>query len=89
VCEPSGEARQNGDIFIAVAAAIGTALKPVKESDVKKAAKVKAKIAFHPFKKDTGHDIDAETFAEATTGSIVQGSRLLWLKHVETASVTA
>ena len=34
VCEPSGDARQNGDIFIAVAEAMGAVLKPVKDSVV-------------------------------------------------------
>jgi len=89
VCGPSGEARQNGDIFIAVAEAMGGALKPVKDADVKKAAKMKTKTAFHAFKKDAGYDIDAEAFAGDTTGSIIQGSRLLWLRQVEAASVTA
>ncbi len=89
VCGLSGEARQHGDILIAVAGAMGGALKPVKDADIKKAAKVKTKTTFHDFKKDAGYDIDPEAFMGQTTGSIIQGSRLLWLKERETASVIA
>jgi hypothetical protein len=61
----------------------------VKETEVKKAAKAKAKSAFHEFKKDAAHDIDAEAFTEDITRAVFQGSRLLWLKEVETAAVAA
>jgi NADH dehydrogenase/NADH:ubiquinone oxidoreductase subunit G len=87
-CEPAGDARQNSDIFIAVAEAMGASLKPVREADVKKAIKTKAKVVFSSFKKDSGYEIDAEKFMEESNKSIVNGSRLLWLKETEQA-VTA
>lgn len=88
-CEPAGEAKQNGDIFVAVAEAMGSALKPVKEAEVKKAAKVKAKAVFSAFKKDAGYDVDAEAFMQETNKTMVNSSRLLWLKELETCAVTA
>jgi predicted molibdopterin-dependent oxidoreductase YjgC len=84
-CQPAGESKQNSDIFVAVAAAIGTPLKMVKDTDIKKAAKAKAKVALSPFKKDKGLDIDVEQFIDDMRTSTVNGSRLLWLKEVETA----
>ena len=88
-CDPAGDAKQSGDIFIGVAEALGISLKPVKDAEVRKAAKAKTKAAFSPFKKETGHDVDAETFMDETNKTIVNGSRLLWLKEIETAAVTA
>jgi NADH dehydrogenase/NADH:ubiquinone oxidoreductase subunit G len=88
-CAPLGDSRQHGEIFMAVAEAMGTPLKPVKDAEVKKAAKAKVKSTFHEFKKDAAHDIDAEAFTEDITKAVFQGSRLLWLKEVETAAVAA
>jgi predicted molibdopterin-dependent oxidoreductase YjgC len=84
-CGPAGEARQNSDIFMAVAAAMGTPLKMVKDTDIKKVTKVKVKVAFSPFKRDKGLDIDVEQFIDDTRTSTINGSRLLWLKELETA----
>ena len=84
-CEPAGQSRQNSDIFMAVAAAMGTPLKMVKDTDIKKAAKTKVKVAFSPFKKDKGLDIDVEQFIDDMRISTVNGSRLLWLKELEKA----
>ncbi|MDP2157846.1 MAG: molybdopterin-dependent oxidoreductase, partial [Nitrospirota bacterium] len=88
-CEPAGDAKQNGDIFSAVAGALGAPLKPVKDTDIKKAAKAKEKVAFSAFKKDAGHDVDADTFMQETNKTTVNDSRLLWLKELETCAVTA
>ncbi len=88
-CEPAGEAKQNGVIFTEMADAMGTALKAVKEAEVKKAAKAKTKIVFSPFKKDAGHDVDLEQFMEETNKTTVNGSRLLWLKELDACTVTA
>lgn len=84
-CEPAGQSRQNSDIFMAVAAAMGTPLKAVKDTDIKKAAKIKVKVAFSPFKRDKGLDIDVEQFIDDMRISTVNGSRLLWLKELEKA----
>jgi len=88
-CEPAGDAKQNGDIFAAVAGALGAPLKPVKDTDIRKAAKVKAKVAFSAFRKDADHDVDADAFMQDTNKTTVNDSRLLWLKEVETCAVTA
>lgn len=84
-CWPSVEAKQNTEIFLAVAAAMGTSLKMVKDTDIKKAAKAKVKVAFSPFKRDKGLDIDVEQFIDDMRKSTVIGSRLLWLQEVEKA----
>lgn len=82
-CEPAGESKMHSDIFIAIAKEMGATLKKVKDTDIKKAAKAKPKTSFAPFKKDKGLDIDVEQFFEDTRVSIVNGSRLLWLKEPE------
>jgi NADH dehydrogenase/NADH:ubiquinone oxidoreductase subunit G len=84
-CGPAGESRQNSDIILAVAAAMGTPLKMVKDTDIKKVTKAKVKVAFSPFKRDKGLDIDVEQFIDDTRISTINGSRLLWLKELETA----
>jgi NADH dehydrogenase/NADH:ubiquinone oxidoreductase subunit G len=81
--EPAGEARTNSDIFVAVAKAMGSALKPVKDTEVKKALKTKAKPSFSPFKKDKNLDVDAERFVNDINKTTIDGSRLLWLKELE------
>ncbi|NJD55224.1 MAG: 4Fe-4S dicluster domain-containing protein [Nitrospirae bacterium] len=88
-CATSGDAKQHGSVFMAVAEAMGTPLKPVKDADVKKAAKTKAKAAFSPFKKDAGHDVDAQVLMDEVNKMTVNGSRLLWLKELECAAVSA
>ncbi|MDH4232730.1 MAG: molybdopterin-dependent oxidoreductase [Nitrospirota bacterium] len=82
-CTPAGESRQNSDIFIAVAEAMGTPLKKAKDTDVKKSVKTKVKVTLSPFRKEKGLDIDAEQFIEDIRTSTVNGSRLLWLKELE------
>ncbi len=88
-CEPAGDSKQNGDIFAAVAGALGVPLKPVKDTDIKKAAKATEKVVFSAFRKDAGHDVDADTFMQETNKTTINGSRLLWLKELETCAVTA
>lgn len=81
--EPSGEAQSNSDIFVAVAKAMGSALKPVRDTDVTKALKTKLKVAFSPFKRNKDLEVDAEKFTEEINKSAINGSRLLWLKEIE------
>ncbi len=81
--DPSGDAKTNSDIFIALAGAMGASLKAPKDSDIKKALKGKVKAAFSPFKKDANLDVAAGKFMEDSNRSIVNGSRLLWLKESE------
>jgi hypothetical protein len=88
-CTPAGDAKQHGSVFMAVAEAMGASLKPVKDADVKNAAKAKVKVVFSPFKKDAVHDTDAEKFMNETNKMTVSGSRLLWLKELECTAITA
>lgn len=81
--EPAGESRESSDIFIAVAEKMGASLKKVKDTEVKKALKAKAKTSFSPFKRDKGLDIEEEKFLSEINRSTVKGSRLLWLKELE------
>lgn len=84
----AGDAKSNADIYVAVAKAMGAALKAPKDTDVKKALKTKAKVSFSPFKKDKDLDVNAEKFTSDINTSVINGSRLFWLKEVESC-VTA
>ena len=57
----------------------------VKETDIKKAAKARSKVALSQFKRDKGLDIDVEQFIDDMRISTINGSRLLWLKELEKA----
>ena len=57
----------------------------VWDTDIKKVSKTKVKVAFSPFKKDKGLDIDVEQFIDDMRISTINGSRLLWLKELEKA----
>jgi NADH dehydrogenase/NADH:ubiquinone oxidoreductase subunit G len=82
-CEPAGESKQNSDIFMMVAEAMGAPLKKAKDTDIKKLVKTKVKVALSSFKQEKGLDIDAEQFIEDIRSSTINGSRLLWLKELE------
>ncbi|MGC2063302.1 MAG: molybdopterin-dependent oxidoreductase [Thermodesulfovibrionales bacterium] len=81
VVEPSGDVRTDAAIIIGIAEAMGATLKMPKDTDIKKALKVKSKVTFSPFKRDAGLDETAGNLLEATQKATVQGSRLLWLKE--------
>ncbi len=85
--KPAGGVMPASDIFVAVAAAMGSSLKKGKDTDVKKALKTKVKAAFSPFKRDKDLEIDGEKFIDEINRSTVNGSRLLWLKESEKAVV--
>ncbi len=78
-----GESHAHADIFIGLAGAMGVSLKKAKDTDVKKALKTKVKVAFSPFKREKDLDIDGEKFTEDINRSVINGSRLLWLKETE------
>jgi NADH dehydrogenase/NADH:ubiquinone oxidoreductase subunit G len=81
--EPAGESRQHTVIFTDIAEAMGASLKPVRDTEIKKALKTKAKISFSPFKKDKGLDVDAGQFIEGINRCTINGSRLLWLAELK------
>lgn len=86
--EVCGDVRTDAAIIAGLAEAMGTPLKMPKDTDIKKALKVKAKVTFSPFKRDAGLDETAAGLLEAAQKATVQGSRLLWLKE-SCSAVTA
>ena len=83
--EPAGEAKSHREIFMAVSEAAGKAIKEPKDTEIKKALKVKPKIALKPFRKKEGFDVNPEEMIESINSSVINGSRLLWLKETEKA----
>jgi NADH dehydrogenase/NADH:ubiquinone oxidoreductase subunit G len=88
VIEPQGQAKSHRDIFIQLAKKMGATIKRPTEAEVKKAVKVKAKQPLRPFVKKEGLDISPDEFIESVNASVINSSRLLWLKEAEQA-VTA
>jgi NADH dehydrogenase/NADH:ubiquinone oxidoreductase subunit G len=84
--EPAGEAKTHREIFVDIAKAMGAEIKEAKESETKKLAKVKAKVAVAPFERREGFDAKVDEMIESINTSVINGSRLLWLKE---ASVCA
>lgn len=83
--EPPGEAKAHRKIFASLAKAMGSTIK-VTDTEIKKAAKVKKKKpSVVPYKKQEGLDIDPVMIIESLNYSIMNGSRLLWLKETERA----
>jgi NADH dehydrogenase/NADH:ubiquinone oxidoreductase subunit G len=85
VIEPQGQAKSHRDIFIQLAKKMGTTIKRPTEAEVKKAVKVKAKQPLRPFVKREGLEISPDEFIESINASVINGSRLLWLKEAEQA----
>jgi predicted molibdopterin-dependent oxidoreductase YjgC len=85
VIEPQGESKSHGDIFIHLAKIMGATLKRPTEAEVKKASKVKAKLLYNPFIKKEGLDVTPNEIIESVNASVINGSRLLWLKETEKA----
>ena len=85
VLEPQGESRSHRDIFINIAKVMGAKLKMPTEADVIKAAKAKAKLSYSPFARKEEFDISPGEIIESVNASVINGSRLLWLKETEKA----
>ena len=85
VIEPQGESKSHRDIFIHLAKIMGATLKRPTEAEVKKASEVKAKLLYKPFIKKEGLDITPKEIIESVNASVINGSRLLWLKETEKA----
>jgi NADH dehydrogenase/NADH:ubiquinone oxidoreductase subunit G len=84
--EPQGDAKAHREIFASIAKAMGADMKEAKESETKKIAKVKVKASFSPFERREGFDVKPGEMIESINSSVINGSRLLWLKE---ASVCA
>jgi NADH dehydrogenase/NADH:ubiquinone oxidoreductase subunit G len=81
--EPQGEAKSHTDIFIALAKAMGSVIKRPTEAEVTRAAKVKTRLTFSPFDREQGLEVAPEELIESVNASVINGSRLLWLKETE------
>ncbi|MDI6728099.1 MAG: molybdopterin-dependent oxidoreductase [Thermodesulfovibrionales bacterium] len=84
--EPAGEAKSHRDIFVDIANAMGADIKEAKEGETKKLAKVKVKASVAPFARKEGFDVKVDEMIESINASVINGSRLSWLKE---ASVCA
>jgi hypothetical protein len=62
---------------------MGATIKRPTEAEVKKAFKVKAKQPLRPFTKKEGLEISPDEFIKSINASVINGSRLLWLKEAE------
>jgi len=85
VIEPQGESKSHRDIFIHLSKIMGAQIKKPTEAEINKAAKVKTKLSFRPFVKKEGLDISPNELIESINASVINGSRLLWLKETEEA----
>jgi predicted molibdopterin-dependent oxidoreductase YjgC len=85
--EPPEKAKPHREIFIKIAKAMGTQLKAPTETEIKKIMKVKKTASsMMPYKKLEGYDVvNPADLIEALNFSIMNSSRLLWLKETEKA----
>jgi NADH dehydrogenase/NADH:ubiquinone oxidoreductase subunit G len=83
VIEPHGESKSHSDIFIELSKIMNAALKRPSEAEVKKASKAKTNGAFSPFVIKDEFDVSPEELIESINSSVINGSRLLWLKEAE------
>ena len=79
--EPAGDAKSHREIFVDIAKAMGADMKEAKGSETKKLAKVKVKPVFSPFERKEGLDVKVDEMIESVNASVINGSRLLWLKE--------
>jgi NADH dehydrogenase/NADH:ubiquinone oxidoreductase subunit G len=83
--EPPGEAKTHREIFTLLAKSLGNTMK-ITDAEIKKAVKLKKETpSIVPYKKQEGLDIDPLMTIESLNYSIMNGSRLLWLKETERA----
>lgn len=81
---PPGDSLQHKEIFAEVAKAMKAKLSASKV-DIKKAMKSKAKARVSPFEKAKGLDVNPVDLNDKINRSVINSSRLLWLKETEKA----
>ena len=84
VISPAGDSKQHKDIFIQLSKVLGAALKETAE--IKSANEV-SKPKFIPFEKKKGLDSSPADIIEGTNASVINHSKLLWLKEALKAGV--
>ena len=88
--EPPEKAKTHREIFSKIAKAMGSNIKAPTETEIKKTMKVKKTgVSMMPYKKHEGYDVNPADMIEALNFSIMNSSRLLWLKETERAVPTA
>lgn len=85
VIEPQGESKQHRDIFIELSKVAGN---PIKDSasEIKAAFEVRAKPRFRPFERQP-FETNPKDVIESVNASIINNSKLLWLKEAMEAAV--
>ncbi len=78
---PRGESKSHRDIFIQLARIMGETLQRPTQSEIKKAAGVRVKLAPADMGKQEDLDVSPQAFLEAVNASVLNTSRLLWLKE--------
>lgn len=83
IIEPQGESKSHREIFMHLAKVMGSTIKPPTEAEVKKAYNTKVKLSISPFVKKQDLEISPQEMIESINASVINGSRLLWLKEIE------
>ncbi len=84
--EPFGEARPHREILRGIAKKMNIELKAARTADVKRERKSAARAAAPaPFRKRDDLAFNPEELVDALNTTMINGSRLLWLKEVEQA----
>ncbi|MFO0752572.1 MAG: molybdopterin-dependent oxidoreductase [Thermodesulfovibrionales bacterium] len=89
VVAPAGEARTHRDIFVALADALGTKMSAATENEARSLAQPKAGGTVGAFARTNGFAVTAEEMMESVNASVINGSRLLWLKEAKVRPAAA
>ena len=81
---PAGDSKQHKDIFIQLSKVLGAAIK--QTAKIKSAHEVSAPD-FRPFEKKQGLDSNPGDIADGINASVINHSKLLWLKEAQKATV--
>jgi NADH dehydrogenase/NADH:ubiquinone oxidoreductase subunit G len=84
IISPAGDSKQHKDIFIQLSKVLGTAIKPAVK--IKSAHEV-SKPIFTPFEKKQGLVSNPADITDGTNASVINHSKLLWLKEAQKAAV--
>jgi predicted molibdopterin-dependent oxidoreductase YjgC len=85
--EPAGDSMANSAIFVEVSKAMGSEVKEATAAETSSLSAFEAKAAFSDFAKRDGLCVKVDEMIESINASVINGSRLLWLK--EGAACTA
>ncbi|MBF0517023.1 MAG: molybdopterin-dependent oxidoreductase, partial [Nitrospirae bacterium] len=86
---PQGAAKTHAEIAIALAKASGAEIAEPTLKEIEDAVNAKATVSIKPFAKADGLEVNAAEFTQMANMSVVNGSRLLWLKETEKAMAAA